>query len=141
MSNNFQNPQLISQMQMQQTMHPQQYQNINPALGGPNGMGNLNSPINQNQKDLQSPQRQHSIPQPIPPTQSQNYNQPPMLQNNMVRQQPHSKYFFKGNIDYPSFPSFLPFEKFAELILNACNAFSKINFDPVYVDKPKGISI
>ncbi|ORX59062.1 hypothetical protein BCR36DRAFT_408596 [Piromyces finnis] len=145
MSNNFQNPQLISQMQMQQqSIHPQQYQNINPALNSASALGSLNSPINQNQKDLlhKSSQRQHSIPQPMPPNQSQNYNQPPIIQNNnMVRPQPHNKFFYKGNIDYPSFPTFLPFEKFGELIINACNAFNKINFEPVYVDKPKEGSI
>lgn len=134
---NYQNPQLHLPMQ-------QHYQNMNPGMG--NNMQNLNSPIIQNQKDLQqlnqlnSPQHTQGIP---PQMSQQNYNQqpPPMLQQNntMNRPQPHSKYFFKGNIDYPSYPTFLPIEKFGELLMSACNVYKQINFEPVYVDKPKGL--
>jgi len=136
MSNNYQNPQLqqaITQMQMQ-PVHSQHYQSLNPVLGGPNGMGGLHNPMIQNQNDFQLKSPQH---QQMPQNQPQNYNQP----HNMIRQPPHSKYFHKGNIDYPSYPTFLPIEKFAELILNACNAFKQIKFEPVYVDKPKEGSI
>jgi len=138
MNNNYQNPQL-QQIQMQ-PMHSQHYQPLNPVLGGPNGMNNLNSPIIQNQNDLQfnqlkSPQHQQTMPKQMLPNQSQNYNQP---HNNMIRRPPHSKYFYKGNIDYPSYPTFLPIEKFGELLLKAYNSFKEINFESVYVDKPKG---
>ncbi|KAG4086787.1 hypothetical protein H8356DRAFT_1059640 [Neocallimastix lanati (nom. inval.)] len=137
MSNNYQNPQIPIQMQSQH------YQNMNPGMG--NNIQNLNSPIIQNQKDLQQLNQLNSPHQAIPPQMAQqNYNQPPpMLQpkNTMNRPQPHSKYFFKGTIDYPSFPTFLPIEKFGDLLMSACSVFNKINFEPVYVDKPKEGSI
>lgn len=137
MSNNFQNPQLqqaMPQMQMQ-PMHPQHFQNMNSGLGAGNNMGNMNSPLIQNQ--LKTTQNQQNIPQQMPPNQH-NFNQQTTQMN---KPHPHSKYFYKGNIDYPSYPTFLPIEKFGELLLNASNACKQINFEPVYVDKPKEGSI